>query len=46
MKNDDKKLPLATEIIIKLKKELLLYKILTVILEIIILIFIKILIGG
>lgn len=38
MKNDDKKLPLATEIIIKLKKELLLYKILTVILEIIILI--------
>lgn len=38
MKNDDKKLPLATEIIIKLKKELLLYKMLTVILEIIILI--------
>lgn len=38
MKNNDKKLPLATEIIIKLKKELLLYKMLTVILEIIILI--------
>ena len=40
MKNDDKKLPLATEIIIQLKKELLLYKILTIILEIIILILI------